>query len=369
MMKREIYFLLQHLCIGGIEICVLNTANSLAARGFSVTIFCVLKDNELQDRIHPQIKLIYLTSLHRGKASIGYKIVRRAYSYWVLRKEIRKLKNTVIVSTRTEYNILLSKYALNNNLRIAQLHHDYISQKKLIEDFKKRYINIDYFFLLTDDVRDEIEEIMKGHNNHTRCITVPNFYPNRDLPSSNEKMRKNIALAVGRLSSEKGFLRLLDVWSKVMQKVNSNYELYIVGEGEERFALEKRIKELDLGESVKLLGLRSNQEVRNLMQIAKIYCMSSYTEGFSLVLLESLNNGLPQIAFDVRVGPRNVIGDGGTGYLVPDGDLELYSTRIIQLFEDVEKWKKMSAASKIRANLFSENSIIKKWEDIIDNID
>lgn len=364
-MKKKIYFILQHLCTGGIEICVVNTANALAERGYAVTLLCVLKDNELQNKIHPKIELVYLTSLHRGKASLGYKLFRRIYSYWVLRRMIRKTKNVVIVSTRVEYNILLSKYAQDSNLRIAQLHHDYIFEKKLAVDFKNKYGNIDYFFLLTNDVRYEIEQIMKGYNNHTKCITIPNFYPNQDLSFSNNPIRNNVALAVGRLSPEKGFLRLLDVWNLVIKKTKRNYILFLVGDGDERSAIENHINKLGLEKSVKLLGLLSNQEVRKLMQMAKVFCMSSFTEAFPLVLLESLNNGLPQIAFDVRVGPRNIIADGETGYLVPDGNIELYSSKIIQLFEDANEWERMSVASKKRANLYSENSIIKKWEEVI----
>ena len=103
------------------------------------------------------------------------------------------------------------------------------------------------------------------------------------------------------------------------------------------------------------------------MQEAKVYCMTSYTEGFSLVLLESMNNGLPQVAFDVRVGPRNLMANGLSGYLVKDGDIEAFSAKVLELFENAERWKLMSVASKKQASRFSEKKVVDKWLKIINS--
>lgn len=365
-MKKDIYFILQHLGIGGVEICVVNTANVLAKHGYHVVLLSVLNVNEIYGRILPDVEVVYLTSLHRGGKSFVYKLFRRIKSYWALRHKISSLKNSVLVSTRLEYNIMLSKFASDDNLRIAQLHHDYVGIKGFSKDIRKRYHHIDYFFLLTKDVCKEVESMMKGYNRHTVCITVPNFYPNADLPTCFGCNRKNVALAVGRLSPEKGFLRLLDIWHEVMS-AGKPYMLYIVGEGEEKEILASRIKELQLDHSVQLLGALPNQQVRELMQESKVYCMTSYSEGFSLVLLESMNNALPQVAFDVRVGPRNLIIDGTSGYLVKDGDIKEYSTKVLELFENTEKWKLMSAASRKQASRFNEENVVNKWLKIINS--
>ncbi len=364
-MERKVIFILQHLCIGGIEICVVNAANALAERGYRVQLMCVLTSNEMLDRIDSSIKITYLTSFHSGGKSLLYKLLRRIASYRALRRNLKKLKESILISTRNEYNIMLSKFASSNNLKIAQLHHDYMPYKSLEDDFRKRYSNIDYFLLLTEDVRKEVEDIMKGWNNHTKCVTVPNFFPNKNLPSEAPQSRENIALAVGRLAPEKGYLRLLDIWSIINKRANGKYVLCVVGDGLERKTLENRIKQLGLNDSVKLLGQLPNSQIIGLMQQSKVYCMTSFTEAFPTVLLESLNSGLPQIAFDVRVGPRNIIEDGKTGYLVADGDITTYATKVLDLFQDSEKWTDMSIASKKRAQLFSEDAVMKKWENII----
>lgn len=360
-MNKKIYFLLLHLNIGGIEICMTNVANSLAKHGYDVTLVSVLKDNKLNDRINSNIKIVYLTSFKSGSLSLYYRLWRKMAIPYSLIKYIKKIENSIIVSTRNEFNIILSKYASENNLRIAQLHHDYKCNNRMIKDFKKHYNNIDYFFLLTDDVRNEIENIMQKNNTHTKCVTVPNFYPNEDLPVLHKRHRKNYAIAVGRLAPEKGFLRLLDTWDLVVHQLGKDCMLYIIGDGIQRPELEKKISLLKLENNVKLLGTLPNSKVRELMLEAKVYCMSSFTEAFPLVLLESLNNGLPQVAFDVRVGPRNIIVDKSTGFLINDGDLETYALKIIELFRNETMWNSMSAYSYKHASLFSENTVINKW--------
>ena len=68
-MRKKIYFIVNHLGIGGIEICVVNTANALAKRGYHVVLLSVLNSNEIAERILPDIEVVYLTSMHRGGKS------------------------------------------------------------------------------------------------------------------------------------------------------------------------------------------------------------------------------------------------------------------------------------------------------------
>lgn len=199
-----------------------------------------LQDIELSN-IDSRIRIIHLTKLHHGDKSIFYKLYRRGVSYVAIRRFIHKLNNTIIVSTRNEYNIMLSKYSNNTNIRIAQLHHDYVGHKGIENDFKLRYLNIDNFLILTDDVKEEIRKMITPYNKHTKLITVPNFISSINMECNSIKPRDNIAIAVGRLSSEKGFLRLLDIWKVALSLSDCNIKLFIVGEGPERNNLEKEL--------------------------------------------------------------------------------------------------------------------------------
>ena len=68
-MNKPIYFLLQHLKIGGVEICITNIANVLVQRGYKVFLVLTLQDIELSN-IDSRIRIIHLTKLHHGDKSI-----------------------------------------------------------------------------------------------------------------------------------------------------------------------------------------------------------------------------------------------------------------------------------------------------------
>jgi glycosyltransferase involved in cell wall biosynthesis len=89
-------------------------------------------------------------------------------------------------------------------------------------------------------------------------------------------------LAVGRLDKIKGYDRLI----KACEKLSFNFSLEIVGEGEEREALESLIASCKLEEKVKLLGFQT--DIPQRMKNADVVVMSSLSEGFSVVMVESL---------------------------------------------------------------------------------
>jgi glycosyltransferase involved in cell wall biosynthesis len=89
-------------------------------------------------------------------------------------------------------------------------------------------------------------------------------------------------LGVGRLDRIKGFERLISA----MRELPDHVQLEIAGDGDEYASLKRQIEELQLEKRVTLLGFRS--DIRKLMAKAHLVVISSYSEGFSLVLVESL---------------------------------------------------------------------------------
>lgn len=371
-MYREVYILMLHLKIGGVEICSINLANSLAKRGYKVTLISVLKSNEFEKaKILENVIIEYLTNFKadkiKKKSAIIQKILRKIFIRLVLCKKIKSLKSGAVISTRNEYSVLLSQVGQKNVLKIAQLHHDYMGHH-IENDFKYRYNNIDYFVQLTDEVKNEISEIMTPYNSKTKIIVIPNYLPDEvPITTALIEKRKPIAVAVGRLASEKGFIRLIDIWYEVnkLKKSEENFQLWLIGEGNEKSSIEERIKEYNLVNSIKLLGLRDNGFVNEVMRKASVYCMTSLTEAFPMVLLEALKNGLPQIAYDVRVGPRNLIRNNETGYLITENDAADYAKKIVDIFRNEALFVELSRNSHEHFKNYTEDEVIKKWIEIL----
>lgn len=125
------------------------------------------------------------------------------------------------------------------------------------------------------------------------------------------------------------------------------YELWLVGDGTRRANLELIIDNLQLGDQVKLLGLRT--DVPRLLKTADVVVMSSHWEGLSLSNIEGMSAGKPFVASDVN-GLREVT--QGYGILFPHEDAEALARIIRQLHDDREYYQEVAGRCYERAKRF-----------------
>ena len=276
---------------------------------------------------------------------------------------IRSVESGVIITTRPEDNVLLSKYGRPGVLKIAQLHQDHRFDKGLVKDFKKNYGGVDVFALLTPGLRDEVRDMLRGHNDHTEVVYIPNFLEH--FPENTDKYpREKTVLAVGRLNEVKRFELLIRLFAALHRQF-PDWRLRIVGEGEERGRLEAAIKELHAENYVNLTGRKDAVGVEEEMLHASIYAMTSRSEGFPFVLLEAQSCALPVVAFDVRVGPGFVVQDGANGFLAPELHDACFCEKLAILMKDEELRRKMAEAAMLRASDFSREKVAKLWFELI----
>src|SRR5699024_8642461 len=115
-----------------------------------------------------------------------------------------------------------------------------------------------------------------------------------------------LAVAVGRLSTEKGHDRLL----RALTKIRGDIRLMIVGGGPERENLEALIRRLRIEEKVLITGHLANPYP--VMKRASAVTLLSRWEGQGLTVLEAMLLGRPVVATDIP-GPRSIMADyGGT---------------------------------------------------------
>ena len=376
-MNQKIYITSLHLMHGGIEMAITALSNALVKRGYQVELLCTYNLGEPAYPLDSRVQVRYLTDVHPNreefKQAIRSKnplaILREGlYAVRVLRlkkkvlvEQFKKIREGIIISTRNEDSVLLSKYGNAGVLKIAQLHHDHGFDRKLVRDFAQRYQNIDYFTLLTPQLQQEVAEIMKN-NRRTKCVAMPNFLPEQqktpDVPLENQ------VVAVGRLHPEKGFLRLIQLWKPIY--VATGTVLKIIGGGDQREALEQEIAAQSLQEGIILTGAMSHDRVLEEMKKSVFYAMASHSEGFGFVIIEAMEQGTPVIAYDVRTGPRAILEDGKNGFLVADGDAKTFVEKALQLIENPQLRAQMSQAAKERAADFTEESVLHRWESLLE---
>jgi len=123
-----------------------------------------------------------------------------------------------------------------------------------------------------------------------------------------------VIVAVGRLTAEKDFANLVQAFAMVRGS-GERCRLLILGEGELRPALEALIRKSGVKEDIALPGFVSNPFP--YLARARLFVLSSRSEGLPTVLIEALAVGTPVVATNCRNGPAEILDNGKFGTLVP----------------------------------------------------
>ena len=155
-------------------------------------------------------------------------------------------------------------------------------------------------------------------------------------PVDNKKRLKLITIA--RLSEKKG----IEYGIRAVHQLKKSHldaddiEYSIVGEGPLRPNLQVLIEELDLTQTVKLLGWRQQQEIVELLGQSQILLAPSITaadgdqEGIPVVLMEAMAMGIPVVS-TLHSGIPELVKDGSSGFLVPERDVKIMAEKLALL--------------------------------------
>jgi glycosyltransferase involved in cell wall biosynthesis len=115
-------------------------------------------------------------------------------------------------------------------------------------------------------------------------------------------------------------------------------------------------------ENVRFLGQISN--VPQLLTKAKVFALSSLTEGLPMSVIEAMAAGKPTVVTDVG-GNGELVVEGETGFLVSSGDAKVFAEKICILLKDKTLAKRMGANGKRRVDSkFSQERMIRYYENV-----
>ena len=191
---------------------------------------------------------------------------------------------------------------------------------------------------------------------------IPNFSTMAVSRMADYKNKR--VIAVGRLSAEKGYDRLLKIWKRVSPQ-HQDWSLEFFGDGKLHHMLTNMIHDLQL------LNVTINPPTPHISEEytkSAICVMTSHFEGFSLVLLEAIKHGLPCIAFDCPFGPASIIKDGICGYLIEENSIEQYAQKLSLLMDQEDIWKSLSKEAIKRGEDFSVETVMNRWRQLFEDL-
>ena len=371
---KKITILALHLGTGGAENVISNLSNILCEDN-DVSIISTYKLTEKPAfYINPKVKITYLMENlkpnrkelndEKKKKNIIQIIKQILYSIKVLRlrkklmiKAIKNCDSDIIISTRVLHSFWLGKYGKPTAIKIAQEHNHHNNDEKIIKRTIKSLKNIDFFMPVSHELYDFYKDKIQA-----KCVYIPNsldFYPTNVSKLDNKNF-----ISVGRLSKEKGFSDLINIFSKIVQVDNEAF-LRIVGEGEEHESLQNQINNLGLNNNIELCGLKNKEELDKLYIDSSVYLMASYTESFGIVLIEAESYGIPIVVFDSAQGAKEIVQDGKNGFIISNRDEDLFVERAVQLMSDSKLRCKLGTEGRKKSENYRKEVVREKWNNFL----
>lgn len=366
-MKTKILFCHFDLGNGGAEKVLINLLKSLDYSKYDVTLYLLFKHGVNLSTLPANVKLLYLFN---RKPFRGITHLLKLLSPRFLHKLLIKDKYDIEIAYIEGAPTRIISGCQDNNVKLFAWVHIQFS-KKLFSSFRtydeanKSYHNFDKVLFVSEVARSTFSantgwtDIPLGicHNviNVDEIITL-----SKDVIDLSLSTSKINLCSVGRLTHQKGYIRLINILGSIKNNVSRDWQLYILGQGEEKQLIETSVIKAGLQDNVHLLGYNMNPY--KFVSKMDLFICSSYREGYSTAVTESIILGTPIITTDCA-GMDEILGDSGAGIIVENTDKALTDI-LSKLLTGKIDINSLKAKAKIRSTYFSESNL-KEFESVI----
>jgi len=209
----------------------------------------------------------------------------------------------------------------------------------------------DRFIVLTSDNKQQ----WKSEN----VDIIPN--PLSFYPDSVSKLDDKRIIAVGKVSVQKGYDRLLEVWKLISHKY-PDWRIDIYG------SLPSDSKLPQMARGISMHIKTPVKDIQNEYLASSIYALPSRFEGFGMVLIEAMACGVPCVAFDCPCGPRDIIRNDEDGFIVENGNIGQFAERLSMLIENEQLRQKMGKNARSNVRCYDIDIIAGKWDELFKSL-
>ncbi|MEB3150210.1 MAG: glycosyltransferase family 4 protein [Sphaerospermopsis sp.] len=354
--KPKLILVISSLGGGGAERVMSDMANYWATKGWHITLVTLNGPRETDTdkySLHPSINREYV--YYPPGINFIDKLWRNLQRVIQLRTVVKKVAPDAVLSFLTSTNVVT--ILATRGVSIPVIVSERINPARHVEKPMWNYGRW-LTYRLAHRVVAQTPTIGQWLVKHTQApiAIIPN--PLRELPTLISN-REKLIVGAGRLHPEKGFDVLIRAFASTGEAVNG-WKLVIVGEGSQRKALIELIQELELGDSVTLVGWTNN--VETWFARASLVVQPSRYEGFPNAVLEAMAMGATVVSTSAA---DCLIVDGVNGRLVGVDDVDHTARVMLQLMNDEQQRQGLgSAAQKVRTT-YAQAAIIPQWESVM----
>lgn len=288
-----------------------------------------------------------------------HRILQTIKQLWQTRKKLKAYKESHDLFYVAHIRNLLELYlsGIDMSKVVVTEHGSYYGYNIAYKLFK-RWLYPKCKYVISPTTMDY--KIYEAH--HCNVIYIPN--PLSFYNENRADLNKKTVLNIGRFTNDKQQILLLDIWREVSKK-HPKWELLLVGKGELEQQLLTKIHKYGLEKTVKIV--KPTKNIESLFLNSSIFAFTSKYEGFGMVLAEAMSCGVPCISFDIPSGPRDIIDNSVDGFLIRNGDISDYITKLELLITDTELRTTMGQKAKNNIQKFLDTKIEKQWDNLLEH--
>ena len=365
----SVLFLIPTLDRGGAENVLVNLVNNMDQSKFHITVQTLFDKDSQKDCLREGIEYkSFLYKQFHGNSRLQARIPAKL----LYRMIVGKRYDIVVSYLEGPTAHILSGCPYEDSKKVAWFHSALDSDRRLSAGFTSKqaavdaYLRYDQIVYVAETVRDKIDELA-GTPLSKSCV----LYNTLNVDDIREKALEECLepvfdtnsfniVSVGKLSPVKGYDRLARVHRKLREE-GYPCHVYILGEGEERKALEAYLTEQKLTDSFSLLGFRENPYC--CFSKADLFVCSSRREGFSTAATEALILGIPVCTTEVS-GMREMLGDSEFGLITKNSEEALYQG-IKLLLDEPALLMHYREKAKERGEHFDTQNTVKAVEEML----
>lgn len=367
----EVLFVIPNLGHGGAEKVLINLINHLDPASYRVTVMTLYDEGVNKAGLAPHIQ--YKACFKRSFPGVSH--VLKLFSPKQLYQRLIPDHYDIVVSyLEGQTARIVSGCTDQTAKKVCWIHRTMTSIKDSSRLFrssaeaKKCYAAFDCIVSVSEDVQkafmnlfhlDEKGTVLYNTNESKKIIDQSKEAVSADIfPQSGLKI-----CAMGSLIPVKGFDRLINVHYRLVKEGHS-LSTYILGEGPDKAKLEEKIEAYSLRDSVFLLGYQTNPY--KYLARCDLFVCSSWSEGFSTAVTESMILGVPVTATRVS-GMRELLGQNEYGIIAENSEEGLYCA-IKQMLTSPELLQKYKSAAQKRGETFSTEKTVLAVEEMFRRI-
>lgn len=365
---KKILFLINTLEGGGAEKVIVDLLNTLDATKYEIDLITVsggVHEKRLSDNVNYR-KILKNSRFRKIFSKIIYKLPLKFFSLLFI-----KNKYDIEAAYLEGFPTRVIASRKNKAKKIAFLHCD-VSVKPVLQNFYndrdsglREYQNFDKVCFVSKLVESGFEKVYGKLDNSVVIHNVLNVDEILEKSAENSEFDFTTnglkIIAVGRLSKEKGYDRLIKIASELEKTYD--FEICILGEGPERAELEDLIEKLNV-KSVKLLGYSENPY--SYMSKADIFVCSSLYEGYSTVVTEAVVLGLPVVTTDCA-GMDEILHNGKYGIITENSE-EGLKNGLVKVLTDGGYLETLKNLSTAYSSEYSNEYAVKEYDELFKEI-